>query len=221
MGYAPPSAGGTVTSVFSRTGVVSAADNDYSKAQVGLANADNTSDAAKPVSTAAQTALNLKASIASPTFTGTVGGITAAMVGLGNANNTSDASKPVSTATQTALDAKQATLVSATNIKTINGSTVLGTGDLVVSTNVKQTEIDFGTTPVSEASFLVTDADVTAGSQLTGSVAYEAPTGKDLDELEMDALDLKFAPGSGNFTVYVTGLNGYVADKFKLNYLIG
>ena len=33
---------------------------------------------------------------------------------------------------QAALDAKQATLVSATNIKTINGSTVLGSGDLVV-----------------------------------------------------------------------------------------
>ena len=34
---------------------------------------------------------------------------------------------------QTALNAKQATLVSATNIKTINGSTILGSGDLVVS----------------------------------------------------------------------------------------
>lgn len=34
---------------------------------------------------------------------------------------------------QAALDAKQATLVSGTNIKTINGSTVLGSGDLVVS----------------------------------------------------------------------------------------
>jgi len=34
---------------------------------------------------------------------------------------------------QNALDAKQATLVSATNIKTINGATVLGSGDLVVS----------------------------------------------------------------------------------------
>jgi hypothetical protein len=33
---------------------------------------------------------------------------------------------------QSALDAKQATLVSATNIKTINGSTLLGSGDLVV-----------------------------------------------------------------------------------------
>jgi hypothetical protein len=43
------------------------------KAAVGLANVDNTSDANKPVSTATQTALNLKANLASPTFTGTVG----------------------------------------------------------------------------------------------------------------------------------------------------
>jgi hypothetical protein len=51
--------------------------------------------------------LALKAPLASPTFTGTVGGITKAMVGLANVDNTSDANKPVSTAQQTALDAKQ------------------------------------------------------------------------------------------------------------------
>lgn len=42
------------------------------KGDVGLANVDNTSDASKPVSTAGQTALNLKANLVSPTFTGTV-----------------------------------------------------------------------------------------------------------------------------------------------------
>lgn len=42
------------------------------KADVGLGNVDNTSDANKPVSTATQTALDLKAPLASPTFTGTV-----------------------------------------------------------------------------------------------------------------------------------------------------
>ena len=52
------------------------------------------------------TAVNLKAPIASPTFTGTVSGITKDMVGLANADNTTDANKPVSTATQTALDLK-------------------------------------------------------------------------------------------------------------------
>ena len=38
---------------------------------VGLGNVDNTSDADKPVSTAAQAALDLKAPLASPTFSGT------------------------------------------------------------------------------------------------------------------------------------------------------
>jgi len=34
---------------------------------------------------------------------------------------------------QSALDAKQSELVSATNVKTINGSSILGSGDLNVS----------------------------------------------------------------------------------------
>ena len=46
------------------------------------------------------------AKLASPTFTGTVSGISKSMVGLGSVDNTSDASKPVSTAGQTALDLK-------------------------------------------------------------------------------------------------------------------
>lgn len=145
------------------TGTVSG----ITSSMVGLGNVDNTSDANKPVSSATQTALNLKANLASPTFTGTVSGITATMVGLGNVNNTSDANKPISTATQAALDGKQPTgnyatgggtatgtntgdnatntqysglaaskqdvLVSGTTIKTINGNTLLGAGDLVIS----------------------------------------------------------------------------------------
>ena len=76
------------------------------KSDVGLANVDNTTDADKPVSTATQTALDLKASLTGAVFTGAVVGIDKVMVGLDNVDNTSDASKPVSTATQTALDLK-------------------------------------------------------------------------------------------------------------------
>lgn len=54
--------------------------------------------------TGLQAALDLKAPLASPTFTGTVGGITKSMVGLGSVDNTADASKPVST-DQAAADA--------------------------------------------------------------------------------------------------------------------
>jgi hypothetical protein len=53
-----------------------------------------------------QDQLDDKAPLESPTFTGTVSGVTKTHVGLGNVDNTSDADKPVSTATQTALDAK-------------------------------------------------------------------------------------------------------------------
>ena len=53
------------------------------------------------------TSIAAKAPIASPTFTGTVSGITKAMVGLGSVDNTADTAKPVSTAQQTALDLKQ------------------------------------------------------------------------------------------------------------------
>ena len=71
--------------------------------------------------------------------------LTKSDVGLENVDNTSDASKPISTATQTALNAKQATLVSGTNIKTVNGSSLLGSGDLSVSGGVtlvaKKTQI--------------------------------------------------------------------------------
>lgn len=43
-----------------------------SKSSVGLSNVDNTTDADKPISTLTQTALNLKANLSSPTFTGLI-----------------------------------------------------------------------------------------------------------------------------------------------------
>ncbi len=55
---------------------------------------------------------------------------------LTNVDNTSDVNKPISTLQQTALDAKQATLVSSTNIKSINGISLLGSGDLTVGSNI-------------------------------------------------------------------------------------
>ena len=101
----------------------------FTKSDVGLGNVDNTTDSGKPVSTAQQTALDLKANLAGPTFTGNVTmsdisandasfnvvdihtlnlttSFTKSDVGLGNVDNTTDSGKPVSTAQQTALDLK-------------------------------------------------------------------------------------------------------------------
>jgi hypothetical protein len=69
--------------------------------------------------------------------------LVSADVGLGNVNNTSDINKPISSATQTALNTKQATLVSGTNIKTINSQSLLGSGDIVISSSA----LDINTLP--------------------------------------------------------------------------
>lgn len=83
-------------------------DAAAARTAVGLGAVDNTSDVDKPVSTAQAAADALRAPLASPSFTGTVSGISKAMVGLGSVDNTADTAKPVSTAQQTALDGKQA-----------------------------------------------------------------------------------------------------------------
>ena len=54
-------------------------------------------------------------------------------VGLGNVDNTSDVNKPVSTAVQSALDTKQDVLVSGTNVKTIEGQSIVGSGNIDLS----------------------------------------------------------------------------------------
>ena len=139
------------------TGTVSG----VTKTMVGLGNVDNTSDANKPLSTSAQAALDLKANtsevtsglalkanIASPTFTGTVSGITKTMVGLGNTDNTSDANKPVSTATQTVLNFKE-------DITNKSTTTTLGTSDILYPTQkAVKTYVDAtvsGATPDADA----------------------------------------------------------------------
>ena len=77
--------------------------------------------------TTISSALGLKAPTDSPTFTGTVSGITKSMVGLGNVDNTSDSSKPISTLVQNALNDK-ANSASPTFTGTVSGITAAMVG---------------------------------------------------------------------------------------------
>ena len=159
------------------TGTVSGID----KTMVGLGNVDNTTDAGKPVSTATQTALDLKlasataastyAPIASPTFTGTVSGVTKSMVGLGSVDNTTDAAKPISTATQTALDLKLASATAATTYETI--------------TNVALKA------PIASPTFTGTVSGVTATMVGLGNVNNTSDANKPVSTATQTALDLK------------------------------
>ena len=83
-----PLASPAFTGAINFTGVTV---SGISKTSVGLDNVDNTTDANKQISTLTQTALDLKANLASPTFSGTVSGISKSMVGLGNVTNESKA----------------------------------------------------------------------------------------------------------------------------------
>lgn len=128
---APPGAS-AVSSVAGRTGAVV-----LTKTDVGLANVDNTTDVAKPVSTAQATADTAardaaiaaaatdattkanaerdralaaeatKAPLSHVTDTTNPHAVTKAQVGLGLADNTADASKPVSTAQQAAINVER------------------------------------------------------------------------------------------------------------------
>lgn len=78
-----------------------------------------------PVSAPQQAALDAKAPLASPTFTGTVSGITKAMVGLGNVDNTADSAKVVASAQKL------------TTARTINGVSFDGTANITVTDGTK------------------------------------------------------------------------------------
>ena len=89
------------------------------------------------------------------------------------------------------------------------------------SAAVRQTEIDFGAAGIEEKTFIVVDAAVGPGDFIVAQIAYVAPTGKDLDELEFDALDFRCVAGTGDFTLYARAIEGPVADKFVVNYVVG
>jgi hypothetical protein len=184
------------------------------KGMVGLANVDNTSDANKPVSTAQQSALDLKAPLESPNFTGTVGGITNGMIGLGNVDNTSDANKPISTAQQSALDLK-APLESPAFTGIVTGITrgmiglanVDNTSDAnkPVST-AQQSALDLKA-PLESPNFTGIVTGITKGIVGLGNVDNTSDANKPISTAQQSALNLKAPLESPTFTGTVTGIS--------------
>ncbi len=110
------------------------------KTNLSLQNVNNTSDLNKPISTAEQTALNLKANLASPTFSGTVGGITASMIGLGNVPNTDATLRANHTGTQlsTTISDFSASVKSQLAFVAGSGAYNSATGNITIPTNNNQ-----------------------------------------------------------------------------------
>jgi hypothetical protein len=90
-------------------------------------------------------------------------------------------------------------------------------------TSMKQVEIDFGTTPLSSSSFTIADTSITATSLISAQVAYDAPTGKELDEIEMDEFSIKCGQNNAGvgFSIFMNATDGsLLADSFKINYTV-
>jgi len=144
------------------------------------------------------TATSTYAPIASPTFTGTVGGVTKSMVGLGNVDNTTDANKPVSTATQTALDLK-ANLASPTFTGTVSGitATMVGLGNVNNTTDANkpistatQTALDLKAN-LASPTFTGTVSGINATMIGLGNVDNTSDVNKPVSTATQTALDLK------------------------------
>ena len=131
------------------------------------------------MSTATQTALDAKAPLESPTFTGTVSGVTKTHVGLGNVDNTSDANKPVSTATQTALDGK------ANTSHTQNASTII--------TTVTDKSTAYTILSADENTFIRS----TSETAVTMTINNVLGIGESVQFIQFGAGQITFAAGSG------------------------
>ena len=228
VGIVPVTLGGTGVNNLAALKTALAID----KAGIGLSNVDNTSDLTKPISTATQTALDskvatstfsttiatkanlsvveLKAPIESPTFTGTVGGITKSMVGLSGVDNTSDINKPISSATQTALDSKVSSTTFSTTLNTkVSTETFSATIATKENTVNKSTATDLGASATSDILFptqkavkTYVDAQINSGGVADGSIT-----------------SIKLADGAvtgAKFASSITGYKNFVDGAGKL-----
>jgi hypothetical protein len=124
------------------------------KSDVGLENVNNTSDADKPISTATQTALDLKAAIASPALTGTPTAPTATA-----GTNTTQI------ATTAYADTAVSSAITNHNSDTENVHGIADTADLVLTNDARLSD---ERTPV--------DGSVTTAKIATGGIAQSAVT---------------------------------------------
>ena len=182
--------------------------HSVTKSQVGLGNVDNTSDVTKMIvsnfvdlDTSDKTivgainehesdliALDGRVDILTPKVT-TLENKTS------NIDNTSDLNKPISTPTQTALDTKQDNLVSGTNIKTINGQSVLGSGDIVITGGGG-----------SGGGYFTGTAGITVGGITTGDTFTDVPVTDMINNLINPELTPNLTNPNNVLTSTVSGL---------------
>lgn len=118
---------------------------------------------------------------------------------------------------------KQDILVSGVNIKTVNGQSLPGSGDVVVNASVQMStvEVDLGSTPKRAGRFVITTPGLTVGRPVLVQQASGPYTGKGMraDEAEMDSITVRAKVISSTEIECFWGSNTKVWKNFKFNYL--
>lgn len=163
--------------------------------------------------------------------------VTKAQIGLSNVTDVTPLELPVSNATQTALNTKQATLVSTTNIKTINGVSILGSGDMVITGGGNISGIAgftdgngfTGTITSNSLSLVLQNANETQSGQVTAT-NFNAWEAKGTSNLTLGATNITAFAGdlgvaaTSNITTLqgnVTILTSNIASKGTSNLTVG
>jgi hypothetical protein len=170
------------------------------KADVGLGNVDNTADTAKPVSTAQQTALDLKANLASPTFTGTV----TVPTPVGNTDASTKAYVD-STASTTAGNASTALTNHEADTTNIHG--IADTSILVTTTGTQTLTNKTITSP----------SGLVKGDVGLGNVDNTSDANKPVSTAGQTALDLKANLAGPTFTGTVAAANLTLSGDLTVN----
>jgi hypothetical protein len=110
--------------------------------------------------------------------------------------------------------------VSGTISELPSGDTVIGVGAASVSFGT--VDIDFGSTPVAEKLFTVTDANISAGMIIEAFVMAVDATGDNNTEAHQHAAaswQMTCNPTNGSFDLNITCLMDLCWDVFRIHYL--
>ena len=173
--------------------------HSVSKTQVGLSNVDNTSDVNKPVSTATQTALNGKEDISNKSQDIEADKLSTTKYGS------------VKAIYDWAVGKFQAILISGTNIRTVEGNTLLGSTDIILPIKASKTF------PIS-SSFTLTNAYNNGVIYLNANATITIPTGL-MEDFEWNVITkagftLTYVLASGVTALNNTGLT--MAEKLMM-----
>lgn len=83
-----------------------------------------------------------------------------------------------------------------------------------------EADVDFGTDPAYDASFIIIDAAITAAKKVIVLPSGKAADGRTADDWQWDGAAFAANPGTGSATVYATFSPGPIVGKRKIQYSV-